>query len=433
MRGRFAGPGNDRPSAVTSRGRQARACPACLFSAAVLGLSLFAGPGPEPVFAIKGGVVLTMAGPPIPVGTVLVRGGLIAEVGSTVEIPSGARIIDAAGKYVLPGLIDAMTYHGLSPADRNDAASPATPENRAVLAYRPDEGPVGEGTGIRSLLEGGVTTIYIAPGNTQAIGGQGAVVKTFREGSRDAVLLEPASVDMALGDSVRSPSNRPGVAALIRRTLAAARASMDKAKDVPDGGTGAGSEALAAALRRERPVRVEADLPDDIRMALRIAEEFDLAVVIDGGAGASKVGDVLAARGVPVVLGPVSRPFVSGRVGRASPEPTGLLDEANAALLFGAGVKLALASFGFASGAAETGRPGRWILLEAALAAGFGLPEDAALKAVTLHAAEILGVASRVGSLEKGKDADIIILDGPPLALGTRVDRVYVQGRLAYD
>ena len=419
------GGGTGRPESLKAR---------ALIASAFLLMSLpLAASGPESVLAIKGGTVLTMAGAPIKGGTVLVRGGRIAEVGDNVAIPEGATVVDVSGKYVLPGLIDAMTYHGLRPADRNDASNPATPENRILPAYHPAFITVAGEDGSRELLAGGVTCIYIAPGSAQAIGGQGAVVKTFGRLPDVTVLRDPASLDMTLGDGVRSPLSRMAVASLIRKTLAGAQDSLERPESSANGPRSAATEALIRVLRKEMPVRIEADLPDDIRTAVRIADEFGLALVIDGGAGAYRVRELLAAKGIAVVLGPVSHAAVSGRAPQASPELSAFRDEGNAAMLAQAGVKIALASFGYGAGGAENGHPGRWLLLEAALATGFGLPEDAALKAVTINAAEILGVADRVGTLEKGKDADIVVCDGPPLGLKTRIERVFVDGKPVYE
>lgn len=257
-----------------------------LVASAFLSVSIpVAASDPEPALAITGGTVLTMTGAPIREGTVLVRGGRIVEVGDKVVIPKGALIVDASGKYVLPGLIDAMTYHGLRPADRNDASTPATPENRILPAYRPAVASLKEGGNgrRRELWAGGVTCIYIAPGSAQAVGGQGAVLKTFGRLPEANVLRDPASLDMTLGDAVKSPSTRMGGAALVRRTLSGARDSLARPEASAKGPRSAATEALARALRKEVPSRIEADLPDDIRTAIRLAEEFDLALVIDGG------------------------------------------------------------------------------------------------------------------------------------------------------
>lgn len=416
---------------------------ALVVSAFLFVFPLIASSDPDSVLAIKGGTILTMAGEPLRGGTILVHNGKIAEIGNQVEIPKGAQIVDASGKYVIPGIIDAMTYYGIRPPDRNDVSNPVTPENRAIQAFYPFSDFLEEGGGSRNkeLLIGGITSIYIAPGNRQVIGGQGAVVKTFGKYPDEMILLEPASVDMTLGDPVKSPfgemkkspSTRMSIAALIRKTLVSGREYLERLEASSKPPRNPGMEAMARILRKELPARVEADLPDDIRTAIRIAEEFHINIIIDGGGGAYKIKELLAEKKMPVVLGPISHLSISGQPVNESPELGTLRNEENAAQLANAGVKIAMASFGYDTG--YTGGPfqGRWLLLEAALATGFGLSENEALKAVTINAAEILGVADRVGSLEKGKDADIVILDGPPLNVKTRVEQVYVNGKLAYD
>lgn len=396
--------------------------------------------------AIKGGTVLTMAGPAIKNGTVLMRDGKIAAVGTRVTIPAGAKVIDASGKYVMPGLVDAMTYYGIAPLDRNDTANPVTPENRIIYAYF----PFGDFTRMKSgeprdkeLLSGGVTTLYVAPGDHQVIGGQGAVVKVSGKNPDSAILREPASIDMTISDAARndprggkSPSTRMAVVSLIRKALVNAQQYQRDTESKKDEiKRDLGAEALGRMLRRELPARIEADLVDDIRTAIRVAEEFGFDLVIDSGIGAYRIKEVLAEKKIPVVLGPISHDFVSGddtAVNRLAPEVSTLASEENAVLLSKAGVKFALASFGYGYGFPGSAYQGRWLLLNAALNTGFGLPEEEALKAVTISPAEILGVANRVGSLAPGKDADVIILSGPPLALKTWVDQVYIDGVLAY-
>lgn len=406
---------------------------------AATALSFFLAPlpaaaaGPDDVTAIKGGTILTMAGAPIPNGTIVIRDGRIAGIGTDIAVPAGARVVDASGKYIMPGLIDAMTYFGIRPVDQNDLTNPATPENRALIAFSP--------AGANALLRGGITTIYIAPGNRQVVGGQGAVVKLFGRHPEGTVILDPAALDMTLGDPVktqfgegkRSPATRMNIAALLRKTLDGGRAYMAKAAkgaaaDAAKAPANPAMEAVAAVLGGRIPARIEADLADDIRTAVRLADEYGFKAVIDGGEGAWKVADLLAAKRIPVVLGPVSHRPASGQIVRESPERAALRNEENAALLTKAGVKIALAGFGFASDNAGSFHEGRWLLLHASLLTGFGLSDEDAMRAVTINAAEILGVADRIGSLEKGKDADIVILDGPPLGLKTRVEKVFVNG-----
>jgi imidazolonepropionase-like amidohydrolase len=405
--------------------------------------------------AIRGGTVLTMAGKPIPNGTVLIKDDKIEAVGADVKVPSGATVVEASGKYVMPGLIDAMTYYGIRPFDLNDTSNPITPQNRIIQAFYPF-GEFFAGNGRiapdKEILSGGVTTVYIAPGDKQVIGGQGAVVKTFGPSLDGMVVREPAAIDMTIGDTAKgggtgaaakSPVTRMNIAALIRKTLIDAqeydrnlKAHLDKPEEERKKSArppqDANLEAMGKLLRRELPARVEADLVDDIRTAIRIADEFNLNLVVDSGLSAYALRDVLAEKKIPVVLGPTSHPFIIGGEISITPELARILDEHNAAYLAKAGVKIAMASFGFGFGQLGKAVQGKWLLLEAGLATGFDLSDDDALKALTINAAEILGVANRVGSLEPGKDADLIILDGPPLSVKTWVEQTYIDGALVY-
>ncbi|HEV8357105.1 MAG TPA: hypothetical protein VGQ17_10115, partial [Gemmatimonadales bacterium] len=152
--------------------------------------------------AIRGGTVLPVSGAPIPNGTVVMRGGKIVAVGARVEIPSGAEIVEAAGKFVMPGVIDAMTNVGIDPSDQNDATETITPQSRAFESYNPF-GTFGSGqTGPlrnKEALSGGVTSMYIAPADATLIGGQGAVVKTAGPTLDALIVREPAAMDMTLG------------------------------------------------------------------------------------------------------------------------------------------------------------------------------------------------------------------------------------------
>lgn len=194
-----------------------------------------------------------------------------------------------------------------------------------------------------------------------------------------------------------------------------------------------GMEALGRLLRKEIPARVQANSARDIRSALALAEEFGLDLVIDGAASAAEHKETLATRKIPVVLGQISHPYVSNEeIPDRSDYPKDL-DERVAGQLVAAGVKVALASFSRAFGTLAPAGTGKWLLIDAAVAAGYAMREEDILKAVTLNAAEILGVSDRVGSLAPGKDADVVVLDGPPLSIRTWVERVYVNGELVHQ
>ena len=405
------------------------------------------------VIAITGGTVLTIVGPPIPRGTVLIRDGKIAAVGSQVAVPREATVVDATGKYVMPGLIDGMTYFGIDPADLAETSDPITPELRIIQAYDPTGEGFASGAGqvrAHELLVGGVTSQYVGPGDATIVSGQGAVVKTAGTSFDAIVLRDAAGMDISVGVGPtktfraknRTPSTHPAVMSLLRQALVRAqeydqarrahaqRPAAERAR-TPAPKYEPGMEALVRMLRREMPARIQANTVTDIRGALRLAEEFGFDLIINGGAQAYQVKHELAARKIPVVLGPISHPFISGEEIpdlKEYPAP----DERNAAWLTAAGVKVAIASYSHGLGRIAPAITGKWLLLDAALAEGYGMPQEEILKAVTINPAQILGVADRVGSLEPGKDADVIVLDGPPLSIKTWVERVYVQGQLVH-
>jgi imidazolonepropionase-like amidohydrolase len=407
----------------------------------------------QEVIAIKGGTILTMAGKVYKNGVVLIKDGKIDKVAENERVPKGAKVIDATGKYVMPGIIDAMTFYGVRPFAVNVSA-PVTPENRIADAYyvfgdlfRGEGGIVAE----EELLCGGITTVYIAPGNGQLIGGQGAVLKTNGRTYDSMRVRDPASIDMTIAyapvgqygmPSAYQPTRMSSMA-LLRKTLMGAGDYAKKAREYDSQSAeekakaakpprDIGNEALAKLLNKEIPARIEADYIDDILAAIRIAEEFNLDLVIDSGIGAYQVRDVLAKKKIPVVLGPPSHPFGFIHYGDLI-EIQKLEDERNAALLSKAGVKIAFGSYSADFGGSGKATQGRWLLLEAALAVSYGLSEEDALKAVTINAAEILGVSNRIGSLEKGKDADVIILSGYPLRTESLVEYVFIDGIPSYE
>ncbi len=404
--------------------------------------------------AIRGGRVITMAGPAIVSGTVLMRDGKIIAVGADVRVPPNATIVDATGKTVMPGIVDAMSYYGLEAADLNETAEPITPELNVLDGYTPTGREFEPGvTALRAsdVLSGGVTSQYIAPADATLIGGQGAVVKTAAPTFAKLVVREGAAIDFTLGNAPtrtfrgrqRSPSTRAMSVALIRQALVraqeyrrqwedyAAKPDSVRAKTAPPGRQ-LGNEALVRLLNREAPARIQANTASDIRTALRLAEEFGFAMILDSGSQAFEMASELAARKIPVVLGPVAHPFVSGdEVPDRDEYPAP--DERSAARLTAAGVSVAIASFARTFGSLASGSTGRWLLQDASIAAGYGLAEDDVLRAITINPARILGVADRVGSLEPGKDADVIILSGAPTAIRTWVERVYVAGELVFQ
>ncbi len=393
--------------------------------------------------ALTGGLVYPISSGPIEGGTVLIVDGRIAAVGADVDIPAGAEVVDVSGSVVMPGIIDAMSYYGLAGEDMNEVPNPLTPELRVIEAFAPfgtfGSGEAGE-IRVRELLSGGVTATYIGPGDATVVGGQGAVVRTAGARFDDLIVSEPAAIDITLGgrpaatyrEQSRSPSTRMAVVAQLRDLLVKAQEWMAGPGGDGEGPRNLGMEALARMLRGEIPARVQANATRDIRVAIELAEEFGFELVIDGGAGAHQMADELADRGIPVILGPISHPYISGEEIPNAGDYGGV-DERNAVWLNEAGVHVSLASFSRGFGTFGPGVAGQWLLIDASIALGHGMSEADVLRAVTLSPAEALGVADRMGSLEVGKDADVVVFDGDPLSIRTWASQVYVGGRLVYE
>ena len=418
----------------------------CLISVAaalaILPASPAASSQADRVIAITGGTVLTMAGPPIANGVVLLRGTKIMAVGAGVRVPAGAEVVDATGKYVMPGLIDAMTSIGIDTPDLNEASDPLTPQVRAIESYNPF-GNFGEGgpgpIRMTESFSGGVTTMYIAPADTALIGGQGAVVKVAGANLDAIILRDSAAIDMTLGEQPkkaarsrnRDPATRMAEVAMLRQILIKAQEYERARKEKPTTPRDLGMEALGRLLRRELPARIQANHATDIRSALALSKEFGFDLILDGGAAAYEYRAELASRKVPVVLGQVTHPFISNEeIPDRSEYPP--VDERTPARLTAAGVKVAIATFSRTFGRLAPGGTGKWLLVDAATAGGFGMSDENILKSVTINAAEILGVADRIGSLVAGKDADVIVVDGPPLSIKSWVERVYINGELVH-
>ena len=364
------------------------------------------------VTVIRGGQVHTIASGVIEDGVVLVQGGRILDVGRGLAVPPGAEVVEAGGLMVTPAAIDARATIGIGLLDRWETSRAVVPQLRILESWSLPEN--------HDWVREGVTAVYLTPGPQNVLGGMGAVVKLAGPYG-EALVTEAAGMSASLGEVPKqsfgenAPRTRMGAVSLIRDAFVRAQEHLSSKPASRDPGI----EALGRVLRREVPLRVQANTPDDIMNAVRLAREFDLRLVIDVGVGAHAVAGKLAAAGVPVVVGP----NVIGAGGGGRYE-FALHTEENAARLHRAGVKVALCTD-------DDG--GRSVVVEAAVSRAHGLPEAEALKAITLGAAEILGVADRLGSIAKGKDADLVIWKGHPLSTWGRAEKVLVGGRVVFD
>jgi len=286
--------------------------------------------------------------------------------------------------------------------------------------------------GLKAALREGITTAQILPGSANVIGGTGVVVKTAPKVIvDDMVLRNPSGMKVAFGENPRRvygveqkkmPSTRMGVAAVLREWLQKARNYMEKKelfKDNPEKmpEKDVKLEALEPVLRREIPLRAHAHRADDAATAIRIAEEFGIDMSWEHATEGHRIAKWLAKKGVPAVWGP-------SLTARGKWEMRELSFDTPKAL-YDAGVKFAIMTD-------AVGQTIAFLPICAGMAVKHGLPYEAALRAITINPAEILGVADRVGSLEKGKDADIRLLDGEPLELRTKVEMVLIDGEVVY-
>lgn len=383
------------------------------------------------MIALTGGRVVTMAGKTYENGTVLVDGGKILEVGDNVQIPQGSEIIDVAGKVVMPGLVEAHCHIGVLEEiyrwegdDGNEYSDPVTPHLRAIDAINPDD------LAFRDALEGGVTTVMTGPGSANVIGGQSLVMKTYGRVVDDMVIKMPAGLKIALGENPKraygsakkAPVTRMATAGLLRehlvkagnylRKLQLAEKDPDKAPD-----RDLRLEPLVKVLKREMPLRAHAHRADDIMTAIRVAEEFGVDIIIEHCTEGHKIAGELAKRKIRVISGPTMTNRAKVELKEKSFLTPGILHKA--------GVKLAIMTD-------HPVTPIQYLSLCAAFAVKEGLDEEEGLKAITINPAEFLGLQDRVGSLEPGKDADIIVLNGHLFDFQTRVEQVFIDGNLVY-
>jgi imidazolonepropionase-like amidohydrolase len=368
--------------------------------------------------AVRGETVWTMGGEPIPNGVVLIKDGKIEAVGpaSQIKIPTGYKIVSA--KVVTPGLIDAHTVIGLNgylnqPHDQMalDGSSPIQPELRAIDAYDTSERLIEWVRGF------GVTTLHSGHQPSALVSGQTLIAKTVGRDVDEAVIVPTAMIAVTLGtDSLlqggRAPGTRAKQAAMLRAELIKAGNYKGEPRDLKQ-------EMWQKVLKREIPLLVTAEKAQDIMTALRIAKEFNIRIVIDGASEAMQVLGEIKQSGFPVIVhATMARPGGS----RES------LTLENAAKLRAAGIPIALQS-GYESYVPKT----RVLLFEAAIAAANGLSMRDTLGAVTIDAAKILGIDSRVGSLAPGKDADLALFDGDPFEYTSHCVGTIVNGRIVFQ
>ena len=349
-------------------------------------------PSAADTLVLRGGRVHTISGATLPQADVVIADGIIRAVGERATVPRRARSIDLSAKTVTPGFLDCASHLGLF-YERDETVEPVTAQLSVIDCFAPRRQE------LLATLNSGVTTVLLSPGDQNPVGGMAAIVKLGATASACRVINREAGLKISLSDNallpLRAPTSRPELEETLRRAFS----------EPHDGA----NTAIDAARAGQNPVFASCQESDQIEPALGLATDFGLRMRVVGATEAHIVAARLSAAKVPLILPPSQ---VLG----------GAVQLRGIAELAGAGVELGFGSWS-PIGTADDLRA------TAALCVKHGLSRSEALEALTLRAASILGIADRVGSIEPGKEADLVVFDGDPLDLTSRVERVLVDGQ----
>lgn len=381
---------------------------------------------------IKKAKIYTMASDIIESGDILIENGKIKEVGVGISPPKDAIVIDASGKFVFPGFIDAHCHIGMweesigfEGDDGNEATDPITPHLRAIDAINPmDES-------FQNALKGGVTTAATGPGSANVIGGTFTVIKLHGNRIDDMIVVKDLAMKCAFGENPKRvyaerksmPTTRMGTAAKLRETLAKTleyktKKEISKNDDSKMPVYDMKLEAMLPLINGEMPLKAHAHRADDIFTSIRIAKEFGVKLTLDHCTEGHLIANDLAKEGYPAIVGP--------SFGNKSKFELQNKTFDTPKVLFEAGVKIAIMTD-------SPVIPLEHLAMCSALAHKAGLDEREALKAITINPAEILGIDNRVGSIEVGKDADIVIWDLHPFDLQANVEYTIIDGKIVFQ
>lgn len=378
----------------------------------------------------KGATVLPITSKPF-VGDVLVEDGKIKKIGQ-IKPSKSMEVIDLKGKFLVPGFVDAHAHIGLYPeglgpteSEGNEMTDPITAHLQAIDAFYPED------ESIKKALSGGVTTAFVVMGSGNPVGGVGFIAKFKGKTALDMCLVNPAGVKMALGENPKRvysekkmmPTTRMGTAAVIRTFLLKSEDYMKKKAQAskekkPFLERDLKYEIGEKLLKRELPARIHAHRVDDILTAVRLAEEFNLKIVLEHCTEGYKVADILASKKIPVVAGPLMTFATKLELRQMTMEALRILVER--------GVLVALMCD-------HPVIPLEFASVQAAAAMRYGVKEEDLLKMLTLNPAKILGLEDRLGSIEPGKDADLVVWSGHPFDMKSVVEKVYIDGELVYS
>lgn len=373
-----------------------------------------------------------MAGAFYDSGCVLIQGKIIKKVAAFIDSNENDDdiIIDAKSNWVLPGLIEAHCHIGISEEkkgiegnDSNETAEPITPYLKAIDAINPMD------AAFHNAIKAGITSVMVGPGSSNVVGGQFVFLKTDGRNIDNMIVLDPAAMKIALGENPKNnygnknlmPSSRMSIGAMLRKELFEAKQYIDEKQAAMDNGKGFDDdyklECWLPVFKKEIPLKAHVHRTDDILTAIRIAKLFDLRLTLDHCTEGHLIAEEIKESGFPVIVGPTlaSRNKIEVQY----------MDFKTPGVLHKAGIKVAI----------TTDHPVTLIQslpLCAGLAAKEGLGIEEGLKAITINAAEICNVSSRVGSIEEGKDADIAIFDGNPMEIFTNCLYTIINGNIVY-
>ena len=362
-------------------------------------------------------------------GDVLVKDSKIYKIGEAIKKDKETEVIDLDGKYLFPGFIDAHSHIGLweegvnepVSSDGNEWTDPVTADVKAIDGFNPED------EAIDRALMGGVTTVMIVPGSANPVGGQGAIIKFKSRIVNEMIVREPAGLKMAFGenpkrvygDQKKTPSTRLGVASVVRAYFTRVQDYMKKKEIAQRDGKPFTErdlklEAGEKVLKGEMPARIHAHRYDDILTATRIANEFGFRFVIEHGTEGYKIADYLKEKGIPVVVGPLMTFRTKRELRDMTMESVKILNEK--------GVLTALMCD-------HPVIPLEYASIQAASALRYGAKEEDLIKMLTINPAKILGISDRTGSIEEGKDADLVIWSGHPFDAKSKVESLYIEGK----
>jgi len=397
------------------------------FAVAVALAAMLAMPAAAQTIAITGGKVYPVSGPPIENGTVIITNGKIAAVGANVPIPAGAQRIDATGKTVTPGFVDASTQLGVQEvAAVNDTRDmSARGKDNIAAAFTVWEGLNPNSVLLAPARKEGITSFVVVP-TGGLVSGQAALVDVVPGTTTEMIIKAPVAMIAEIGDPQSAGvASRGELIVKLRELLEDTkffqthRDAFDRAQTRPFSASRLDLQAMIPVVEGKLPLLISVDRASDIDAAMRLAREYNVKLMISSGAEAWMIADKLATARIPVFTGAMNNiPAGFAALGQR---------QENAGLLRKAGVQVAL--IGNAGGGDEEAFNVRNLKQEAGNAVSYGMTWDDALRAVTLAPAEFFGAADRVGSLRPGLEGNVVVWSGDPFEFTTRAEHVFVRGR----